>query len=973
MAETLELESGFRLLWEQFRALLKKNLLLSWRHKRSTLVQLFSPLFFIFLIFCIQKAIDARLAETTAFQNVFDPKTLSFPAIPPCEGKFFTKTPCFDFAWSGNASAAVRSVVRRIMDDNPGRPIPSAKVKSFGTPEEVDDWLFSDPMRCHGAIHFVERNATFISYGIQTNSTLMSSRGRREDNTFKFQIPLQLAAERATARILIGDPNFRWSVGLKEFAHPALRSFSAMSLVGPTFFLAIAMFGFVFQMGSLVAEKELKLRQAMSMMGLYETSYWLSWLIWEAFVTLLSSVLTVLFGMMFQFNFFLHNSFVVLLLLFFLFQLNMIGFAFFMSTFLSKSSSATTIGFCTFIIGFLTQLVTTFGFPYNDIISKHWRVIWSLFPPNLLAKALDQLADATATPEGAGISWSRIAECPSTEFNCVITIGDIYKWLLSTFFVWFLLAIYFDNVIPNSFGMRKSLFYFLKIGYWMGKDGHKVEEGCLCSCRSSIPPLDDVFPDDDDVLDEEVLVKKQVTEDAIDPNVAVQIRGLAKTYPGTTNLGCCKCKRTSPYHAVKDLWANFMKNQLFCLLGPNGAGKTTVINCLTGMTPVTSGDALIYGYFVRSSVGMSCIRRFIGVCPQFDILWDSLSGQEHLCIFASIKGLSPGSIELVVENSLAEVKLTSAAKVRVGRYSGGMKRRLSVAIALIGNPKLVFLDEPTTGMDPITRRHVWDIIENAKKERAIILTTHSMEEADILGDRIAIMAKGKLRCIGTSIRLKSRFGTGFVTNVSFVGTNHGQSPSMNGDAAASEYAHYETVKEFFKSHLDVTPKEESKMFLTFIIPHEKEGLLADFFSELQERVEEFGIADIQLGLTTLEEVFLNIAKKAELENAVAEGAMVTLTLSTGAELTVPKGARYIGIPGTESAVSPRGLMVEVYWERDESGSLCISGHSPQTPIPLHVPPMACAATPRRNFFGKNAPIRGFVISPDEIDGRNDHR
>ncbi|KAK9104978.1 hypothetical protein Scep_021822 [Stephania cephalantha] len=785
-------------------ALSKKNLLLSWRHKRSTLVQLFSSLFFIFLIFCIQKAIDARLAETTAFQNVFEPETLAFPAIPSCEDKFFTKIPCFDFVWSGNPSAAVRSILRRIIDDNPGRPIPSTKVKSFGTPEEVDAWLFSDPIRCFGAIHFVERNATVICYGIQTNSTLMPMR----------------------------DPNFSWSVGFKEFAHPAFRSFSAMSLMGPTFFLAIAMFDFVFQMGSLVAEKELKLRQAMSMMGLYETSYWLSWLIWEAFITLLSSVFTVLFGMMFQFNFFLHNSFAVLLLLFFLFQLNMIGFAFFISTFISKSSSATTIGFCTFIIGFLTQLVTTFGFPYNDIISKRWRVIWSLFPPNLLAKALDQLADATAT----------------------------------------------------------------------------TEEGCLSICRSLIPPLDDVSPDDDDVLEEEVLVKKHVTEDAIDPNVAVQIRGITKTYPGTTNMGCCKCKRTSPYHAVK-----------------------------------------------------------------FDILWDSLSGQEHLYIFASVKGLSRDSTKLesedsfsfsprgfntdpaiivksdslvvfwmlypviqedsllllqVVENSLAEVKLTSAAKVRVGRYSGGIKRRLSVAIALIGNPKL------TTGMDPITRRHVWDIIENAKTEQASILTTHSMEEADILGDRVAIMAKGKLRCIGTSIRLKSRFGTGFVTNVSFVGSTHGQSPGMNGDAVASKYDHHETVKQFFKSHLDATPKEESKMFLTFIIPHEKEGLLTDFFSELQERVEEFGMADIQLGLTTLEEVFLNIAENAELENAVAEGAMVTLTLSTGAELIIRKGARFIGIPGTESADSPRGLMVEVNWEQDESGSLCISGHSPETPIPL---------------------------------------
>lgn len=173
------------------------------------------------------------------------------------------------------------------------------------------------------------------------------------------------------------------------------------------------------------------------------------------------------------------------------------------------------------------------------------------------------------------------------------------------------------------------------------------------------------------------------------------------------------------------------------------------------------------------------------------------------------------------------MKLTEAVKIRAGSYSGGMKRRLSVAIALIGDPKLIILDEPvcllgnvpyscvdcfiqcipcelsfymqTTGMDPITRRHVWDIIEDTKKGRAIVLTTHSMEEADILGDRIAIMAKGKLRCIGTSIRLKSRFGTGFTTNVSFLGSPPGQTPDIdNRDAIATSELHHNAVKHFFK-------------------------------------------------------------------------------------------------------------------------------------------------------------------------------
>ncbi|XP_048637713.1 ABC transporter A family member 9-like [Brassica napus] len=314
---------------------------------------------------------------------------------------------------------------------------------------------------------------------------------------------------------------------------------------------------------------------------------------------------------------------------------------------------------------------------------------------------------------------------------------------------WFVLAIYFDNIIPNTSGVRKTIFYFLKPSYWTGKEGNKVEEGSICSCFGSVPPVEHLTPDDQDVLEEEALVKKQAMDGTVVPNIAVQIHGLAKMYPGTTKLGCCKCTKTSPFHAVK-----------------------------------------------------------------FDILWDALSSEEHLHLFASIKGLPPASIKPIAEKLLSDVKLTGTAKIRAGSYCGGMKRRLSVGIALIGDPKLVFLDEP-----------------ESKKGRAIILTMHSMEEADILGDRIiGIMAKGRLRCIGTSIRLKSRFGTGFITTVSFL-------ENKNNGAGTSP----EPLKRFFKK---------------------------GFFEELQYRESEFGISDIQLGLATLEEVFLNITRWAELESAI---------------------------------------------------------------------------------------------------------
>lgn len=358
---------------------------------------------------------------------------------------------------------------------------------------------------------------------------------------------------------------------------------------------------------------------------------------------------------------------------------------------------------------------------------------------------------------------------------------------------------------------------------------------------------------------------------------------------------------------------------------------------------------------------MSQIRKTIGFCPQFDILWEALSGLEHIQLFGRLKGLTPSTLDQIAKKSLAEVKLTGSANMRSGSYSGGMKRRLSVAIALLGDPKLVILDEPTTGMDPITRRHVWDIIERAKKGRAVILTTHSMEEADILSDRIGIMAQGRLRCLGTSIRLKSKFGTGFIANISFSGDENANTTQAMA------------VKDFFKHHLNVKPKEETKSFLTFVIPRQKESMLKGFFKELQSRQVEFGISDIQLGLATLDEVFLNIAMKAELESATSEGKTLPLTLESGTTIQVPVGARYVAIPGTETPQYPKGLMVEIHWEQDESGSLCISGHSPETPVPSNVsmPSSPPAATVKLN---KKGPVQGIPIDPQYIiqDQEHDH-
>lgn len=180
---------------------------------------------------------------------------------------------------------------------------------------------------------------------------------------------------------------------------------------------------------------------------------------------------------------------------------------------------------------------------------------------------------------------------------------------------------------------------------------------------------------------------------------------------------------------------------------------------LYGISPATSGNAWIFGCSVRQN--MSAIRNFLGVCQQFDVLFQDMTAIEHMELFCSLKGIPSAESTGAMEGRLKQVKLWNVRNALISTYSGGMKRRLSVILSTLGDPKCVFLDEPTTGMDPVNRRHIWSFLEKFKVGRSIVLTTHSMEEADVLADKIAIMKKGRLIAVGKSQHLKNQFGSGY--------------------------------------------------------------------------------------------------------------------------------------------------------------------------------------------------------------------
>lgn len=213
------------------------------------------------------------------------------------------------------------------------------------------------------------------------------------------------------------------------------------------------------------------------------------------------------------------------------------------------------------------------------------------------------------------------------------------------------------------------------------------------------------------------------------------------------------------FQAVNGINLKMYNGQIFALLGHNGAGKSTTISMLTGLLTKSTGSARIFDNDLFNQ--MSQVRNYMGVCPQHDVLFDMLTPEEHLDIFYDFKGGDPARKAEEILSLIVDVGLAPDKSKQAGRLSGGNRRKLSVAIAICGNSRLVLLDEPTAGMDLSARRSLWDMLKNYRSNRIIILTTHYMDEADVLGDRIGIMAKGKIRCLGSSLFLKNRFGAGY--------------------------------------------------------------------------------------------------------------------------------------------------------------------------------------------------------------------
>ncbi|CAK4175365.1 unnamed protein product, partial [Aphanomyces euteiches] len=281
--------------------------------------------------------------------------------------------------------------------------------------------------------------------------------------------------------------------------------------------------------------------------------------------------------------------------------------------------------------------------------------------------------------------------------------------------------------------------------------------------------VDALFEVDEDVQREEL----RIASGAADKD-AVVMKNIRKVYKGG-KVGVANLSLALP------------KGECFGHLGINGAGETTTMKIMTGDDLPTSGSATLGGFDIITQ--QLEVRRLIGYCPQFDALIDLMTVREHLELFAAIKGVPSGQIGATVKDKMEQMNLNDFEHKLAGTLSGGNKRKLSVAIAMIGSPPIIVLDEPSTGMDPVSRRFMWDVIADIStrsKESTILLTTHSMEECEALCTRVGIMVGGRLRCVGSIQHLKHRFGDGLMMHVRVAHVTSAEVERFSREAFASE-------------------------------------------------------------------------------------------------------------------------------------------------------------------------------------------
>uniref|UniRef100_A0A5F8GHN2 ABC transporter domain-containing protein n=1 Tax=Monodelphis domestica TaxID=13616 RepID=A0A5F8GHN2_MONDO len=746
-----------------------------------TLLEIILELLFAILLLMYRKYIPTEHVDSVSY-NIQQIETLP---------SFFQTSTQWELIYVPSNSEVVKNITKRAQKTL-GNNI---KGRLFLMPEEPEGWRTA---------------LLFPLYPLPGPRNHFASDGGNPGYISEGFLTIQRAVDKAIIEYH-GKDGGKWlndhvTVSVKRFPFPPFVSDNFLKFLDqvlPLIILLLYSLNVLMIIRVIVQEKEKQLKEYLQMMGLSNWLLWSSYFITFFFSFLITICLLTLFFFMQVFDqpIIYHSDSSLVFIFLLCFALSSMFFGFMISTFFNKANMAVATGGCIYFITYLPYLFISSR--YNQM-SLDQKLAACLLSNIAMTMGINMIVRFEI--KGIGVHWERLTDTVSIDDD--LNLGHILGMMLVDAFCYGLAGWYMEVVFPGEYGIPQPWYFFLKRSYWYGYP----------------KPLFRSHKDSEDNSQNQYMEAEPVGLVA-----GVQIKNLSKVFNFSKSL----------FQAVKDLTLNLYEGQITVLLGHNGAGKTTTLSMLTGLYPPTSGRAYINGFDITRN--MIDIRKSLGLCPQHDLLFDSLTVTEHLYFFAMLKGFPKRKLKNEINFMLHIFNLEDKRNEFSSKLSGGMKRKLSISIALIGDSKVVMLDEPTSGMDLISRRATWDLLQKQKSRRTILLTTHHMDEADLLGDRIAIMAKGGLQCCGSSLFLKKKYGAGY--RLIMVKEPQCQIKKVS-----------QLINQFVPN---ATLESNVGAELSFILPKEDAHKFEDLFTELENKRKSLGIASFGTSVTTMEEVFLN--------------------------------------------------------------------------------------------------------------------
>ena len=884
----------------KLRALIKKNLILMKRNILSTLFEIFFPIILFGVIIALREAFPIETftfseQEKTTENFINDKSMTSINDI--------ISDPDFDqnsFSWNGMSVIPPLKICSSLNEQYQSRPL----IGSIGLPLEIRNQMISDSLEFENIINFklTENNFKNFSSVEELDNYVKSPQYTADPNklicfgvkfsydeeykqydyslhffdfekmgkegvqdiatnnqgmfdTFKSGPDLESflkykngaysymmkIVNQYILRKETGDENAELNYGITAMKYIDYRVDSFGEFLGYmiTIIIVIAyMSPLSLYVYRIVGEKETKTKEGMKIMGLKEGEYFLSYfiqyLIISIFVSFINSLLLkVVFN-----HIPLHFLFEFILL----WSLDVFALIYFFQSFIDKTRIAIVLSLVIYFIMYCISLACMF-----EKTSMKLKIILSLFP---------------AVSLNTGILLLSKFEYHFRNFNNRDFLVDHYNYSIGImflmfgidFFLYLFLGYYLNNVLPHDFGIRKPWNFLCSSDYWCNSKNKKRK---YLNIKNKLE-LPEFNTDESRLLDDEKNIygrsskfeSEEIYEDKNKKDDVLEIRNIVKIFGDGKK-------------AVDKVNLNFYKDEIFALLGHNGAGKTTLISILTGMYEATKGKAIYDGINILDSNNMDIFREKLGICPQHDILFDNLNIREHLEMFSIFKGVDSENVESEVNKILHDFQLENIQHMIAKNLSAGQRRKLSIAIALIGGSQIIFLDEPSSGMDITSRRNLWEILKRQCEGKIIILTTHYMEEASVLGKRIGIINAGKMKCLGSPLFLIEKYGKFMSLNI-LKGDNADNEKIVNFVKSLAENIEYEILSEEIMFRIPVKDDDNAEKKLR------KKVDIPKFFQKFDENLENLKIKSYSASMPTLEDVFLNVAAEDSKKNIEKE-------------------------------------------------------------------------------------------------------